>query len=185
MPWQSLLQTGVEAMMNSPAMQDCVPEGHRKDTPRRVVRAFEEAFWGINKDPAVVLSTHFEEDVYQEMIHVEDIDFTSYCMHHLLPFTGKVHFAYIPSKRIVGLSKIPRMIDVLAARPQVQERLTDQIGRIFQSVVKPKGCGVMLYDVAHACTTIRGVKKAHAKMRTTAFFGCFASGEPRAEFLSK
>jgi GTP cyclohydrolase IA len=182
--WQEILGSGIRAMLSTQEMQACVPIGHRKDTPTRVVKAFADAFWGVCVDPASVLKTHFEEEVYSEMIHVEAIDFTSYCMHHLLPFTGKVHFAYVPDKRIVGLSKIPRMIEVLAARPQVQEALTHQIGKVFQDVVVPKGCAVMLYDVTHACTAIRGVKKAHAKMRTTAFFGCFSCGESRSEFLS-
>lgn len=181
--WEVLLANAIAAMLSSEAMACCVPAHHKADTPKRVVKAYTELFSGVGVNAASVLCTSFEEGEYDEMVHVESIDFTSVCMHHLLPFSGKAHFAYLPDKKIVGLSKIPRLIEVLAHRPQIQEQLTRQIGQVFMDTVQPKGCGVVMYDVSHSCTAIRGVRKPSARMRTTALFGCFKSGSVKSEFL--
>lgn len=141
-------------------------------TPLRIVGAYEELFWGLGKDPAAVLQTSFPDGNYDEMVTVCNIDFVSVCAHHLLPFTGYAHFAYLPDKRVVGLSKIPRMIDILARRPQIQENLTRRIVDVFQQVVEPRGCAVLV-DAWHACVAIRGARKPRAMMRTTALTGWF------------
>ncbi len=118
------------------------------------------------------------------MITVGDIGFTSLCAHHMLPFIGKCYFAYIPNKYIVGLSKIPRMIDILAHRLQVQETLSEEIVDCFQKTVKPRGCAIVI-EASHMCMSIRGVKKEGAYMRTTALRGIFSKDESaKAEFLS-
>jgi GTP cyclohydrolase I len=156
---------------------------HIAQTPHRFVAAFAELLAGVNEDPAECLRISFEESKYNQMITVENIDFMSVCVHHLLPFYGQVTFAYLPDKRIVGLSKIPRMIDILARRPQVQERLTQQIVDVFQDVVQPLGCGAMI-RAWHGCVALRGIKKANARMRTTALRGYFLEqASVKAEFL--
>jgi GTP cyclohydrolase I len=167
-------------------LSEVAPEDieHTKQTPRRVTAAYAELLSGVDKDPAEVLRTSFEESSYNQMITVESIDFMSVCVHHLLPFYGTCTFAYLPDKRIVGLSKIPRMVDILAHRPQVQERLTQQIVDVFQEVVQPLGCGALI-KAWHGCVALRGVKKANARMRTTALRGYFLNKpEVKAEFLA-
>ena len=145
---------------------------HIADTPSRVVKAYAELMSGVDYDPASVLKVGFKEAAYNELVSVVDIDFVSLCMHHLLPFYGQAHFAYLPNKYIVGLSKIPRMVEILARRPQIQERLTQQIVDVFQHVVKPRGCGVVV-EAWHACAAIRGVRQPNVRMRTTALRGWF------------
>ena len=178
---RAALAAGIEAMLlevNGGSL-----DLHTEDTPRRVVKAYEELLSGVGKDAAMALNTHFDEHHYNQMITVANIEFVSMCSHHLLPFHGVAHFAYIPDGKVVGLSKIPRMIDILAHRPQVQERLTQQIVDTFQSVVGPLGCGVML-EAWHACMGIRGVRKPEAMMRTTALTGLFLTKpEVKEEFL--
>ncbi len=155
---------------------------HVEGTPRRVVKAYAELMSGIGQDAASVLTTRFSTGI-NEMVGVENIDFVSLCMHHLLPFSGVVHFAYIPDKKLVGLSKIPRMIDILSRRPQVQEKLTQEIVDTFQEVVKPRGCGAMV-EASHGCVALRGVGKPGTKMRTTALTGIFLEKpEVKNEFL--
>ena len=157
---------------------------HVERTPTRVVNAYSELLSGVREDPALVLRISFEETSYDEMVTVEDIDFVSVCAHHLLPFFGFCHFAYLPDKRIVGLSKIPRMIEILARRPQVQERLTRQIVDVFQQEIQPLGCGVMI-RAWHGCVACRGVRKANLRMRTTALRGYFRDKpEVKSEFLA-
>jgi GTP cyclohydrolase IA len=157
---------------------------HIERTPHRVVLAYQELLGGVWQDPAAILQTSFKESSYNQMITVESIDFVSVCIHHLLPFYGECTFAYLPDKRIVGLSKIPRMVDILAHRPQVQERLTQQIVDTFQNVVNPLGCGATI-RAWHGCVACRGVRKANVRMRTTALRGYFLDKpEVRQEFLA-
>jgi GTP cyclohydrolase I len=141
-------------------------------TPVRVVRSYQELFSGLLKDPAEVLKTSFPDGSYDELVTVCNIDFVSICAHHFLPFVGYCHFGYLPDKKVVGLSKIPRMVDILARRPQIQESLTRKIADTFQEVVEPRGCAVSI-DAWHSCVSIRGVQKPRAMMRTTALTGWF------------
>jgi GTP cyclohydrolase I len=153
------------------------------DTPLRVARMYAELFEGLHADPASVLSAVFTED-HQEMVVVRDIPFYSMCEHHLLPFHGVAHFGYLPNGRIVGLSKIARLVDCLSRRPQVQERLSGQIVDIFCRVLDPMGAGVVM-EAEHLCMTMRGIKKPGSRMVTSALRGVFRdSPETRAEFLA-
>jgi GTP cyclohydrolase I len=179
--WQELLRQAIEALLNQAKMVEAVPEEHRRETPRRVVAAFEEYFSGVDKDPSAELRTSFVEDHYDQMVLLSGVDFVSWCQHHLCPFIGTYTFGYLPDKKIVGLSKIPRMVEVLCNRPQVQERLSQEIVQCFHNKVKPLGCGVVL-DAIHTCTCTRGVKKRF-NTRTTALVGVFKEPSVKAEFL--
>lgn len=181
--WQAYLNEAVSQMLGTTAMRRHLSDEHYRDTPARVVKAFEEYFWGIDKDPAAELKTSFGEKEYSQMVAVAHVEFVSYCAHHLVPFMGKYTFAYIPNSHVVGLSKIPRMVQVLCARPQVQEALSQQIVTTFQSKVSPIGCGVVM-DAFHCCMSCRGVR-TWATTRTTALAGVFLSDPAvKAEFLS-
>ena len=178
---RGMLEHAIEAMLREVNGGELCQ--HTKDTPIRVARAYEELMSGVGQDPAAVLSASFEESHYNQMITVGDIDFVSLCSHHLLPFHGVAHFAYIPDGKVVGLSKIPRMIEILARRPQIQERLTQEIVDVFNETVSPVGCGVMV-EAWHACMGIRGVRKPKAMMRTTALTGFFLErAAVKEEFL--
>lgn len=152
-------------------------------TPGRVDRALRELTKGYKQDPeAIINGALFTED-YSEMIVMKDVDFYSMCEHHMLPFFGKVHVAYIPDGRIIGLSKIPRIVDVFAKRLQVQERMTVQIAQAIQDVLKPKGVGVVA-DAAHLCMMMRGVQKQNSSTMTSCLLGSFRSDfRTRNEFL--
>jgi GTP cyclohydrolase I len=153
------------------------------ETPDRVARMYAELFDGLHKDPASTLDAIFEED-HREMVIVRDIPFYSMCEHHLLPFHGLAHFGYLPDGRIVGLSKIARLVDCLSRRPQVQERLSGVIVDTFCEVLRPLGCGVVI-EAEHLCMTMRGVRKPGSRMVTTALRGVFRdSAETRGEFLA-
>lgn len=181
--WRCKLRTAIQQMLEQPEFKDSLPGNHFDDTPERVVKAFEEYFAGVYQDPAIQLQTSFEENSYDQMIVLADVDFVSHCAHHFSPFLGTYTFAYLPDKKIVGLSKIPRMVEVLCARPQVQENLTQQVVKVFQDVVSPKGCGLSM-DAVHTCACIRGVKKKFTT-RTVALAGAFATdASTKAEFLS-
>lgn len=155
------------------------------DTPARVVRAFEEFFAGYAQDPKKVLSRTFEEvEGYDEMIVLRDIQFESHCEHHMVPFSGKVHIAYIPSDKVLGLSKLARLVDVYAKRLQIQEKFTAQIAHALQDVLKPKGVAVVV-EATHMCMTMRGVRKPNAVMQTSQLRGLFRSDpRTRQEFFS-
>jgi len=157
---------------------------HMRDTPRRLLELFGEYFAGMLQNPEEVLRTGFLEETYSEMIHLEHIPLISVCAHHVVPFIGEVHFAYLPDKRIVGLSKIPRMIEIFAKRPQVQERLTNDIVQCFQQVVQPKGCGAII-RARHLCVEVRGIKRTGILTKTTSLAGCFQDAEVKMEFLRK
>jgi GTP cyclohydrolase I len=152
------------------------------DTPRRLADMYEEVFAGLTIDPAEYLAVGFEEH-HKEMVVLRDIPFQSMCEHHLLPFVGKAHVGYIPNGRIVGLSKLARVVDGFAHRPQLQERLTSQIADAITETVHPTGVGVVI-EAQHFCMIMRGVKKPGSTMVTSAMRGLFKTNPPtRAEFL--
>ena len=157
-------------------------EGLRR-TPHRVAEAYEELFAGLREDPRKHLRTTFDED-HKEMVVLRDIPFASLCEHHLLPFTGIAHVGYIPRGRIVGLSKLARLVEGYARRPQVQERLTSEVADAMMDELQPDGCGVVV-EAVHTCMTIRGIEKAGATMVTSAMRGGFRNRpETRAEFMT-
>ena len=143
------------------------------DTPRRVAGMYVELFAGLRDDPARHLKVHFTER-YDEMVILRDIPFYSMCEHHLLPFMGRVHVAYLPSGRVVGISKLARVVESIAHRPQVQERLTSDIADLLMSELVARGAGVIV-EATHTCMTIRGVRKPGAEMVTSAMRGLFKS----------
>ncbi|HLA91320.1 MAG TPA: GTP cyclohydrolase I FolE [Gemmatimonadaceae bacterium] len=162
--------------------EDPAREGLLK-TPVRVARALRFLTKGYAEDPkAVINGALFTED-YQEMIVLKDLDFFSLCEHHILPFFGKAHVAYIPNGRIVGLSKLPRIVDVFARRLQVQERLTEQVALAIEDVLRPAGVGVVI-EAYHLCMMMRGVEKQHSTTITSALRGAFRDdARTREEFL--
>ena len=153
-------------------------------TPERVAKSMDFLTNGYKQDPAEILkSAMFSED-YSQMVLVKDIEIYSLCEHHMLPFFGKAHIAYIPNGHIVGLSKIPKIVDVFARRLQVQERLTDQIKDCLQDVLNPKGVAVVI-EAQHLCMQMRGVQKQHSSTTTSAFSGIFLKDEKtRSEFIN-
>lgn len=151
-------------------------------TPERVAKALQFLTHGYDLDPAAVLkSAMFEED-YSQMVVVKDIEVFSMCEHHMLPFFGKAHVAYIPNGRIVGLSKIPRVVDIFARRLQVQERLTNEIKDCIQETLEPTGVAVVI-ECKHLCMAMRGVQKQNSVTTTSAFTGNFVNDRTRSEFL--
>jgi len=162
--------------------EDPQREGLKK-TPYRVGKALQFLCKGYKEDPEAILrSALFEED-YRQMVVVKDIDFYSLCEHHMLPFFGKVHVAYIPNGRITGLSKIARVVDVFARRLQVQERLTTQIKDCIQNTLDPLGVMVVI-EAEHLCMQMRGVQKQHAMTVTSDFTGVFNQAKTREEFMT-
>jgi GTP cyclohydrolase I len=154
-------------------------------TPARVVRAYEDWFSGYNDDPLAFLRRTFHEvDGYDEMVVLRDISFESHCEHHMAPIIGKVHIGYLPDRKVVGISKLARVVEAFARRLQVQESLTAQIAHCIQDVLKPRGVGVVVEGV-HQCMTTRGVRKYGVSMITSQLLGHFRSDpRTRAEFLS-
>lgn len=140
-----------------------------KETPQRIARMYQEVFAGLHQDPQTVLSTVFTEK-YDEVVMVKDIPFYSMCEHHLLPFTGKAHVAYIPRGKVVGISKLARAVELYGRRPQVQERLTNQIADLVSEQLDPVGVAVVL-EASHTCMTMRGVQKPGAQVVTSAMRG--------------
>ena len=153
------------------------------DTPRRVVAAFEETLGGREVDIPELLSVGFEEG-HDEMVILRDVPFFSTCEHHLMPFHGVAHIGYVPNGRVVGLSKLARLVDAVARRPQLQERLTAQIADMLMQTLQPQGAGVAV-EAEHLCMQMRGIKKPGSRMLTSAMRGSFRDqDETRAEFLS-
>jgi len=142
-----------------------------RDTPNRVARMYTELFGGLMQDAKAHLTVHFTEQ-YDEMVVLRDIPFYSVCEHHLLPFMGKAHVAYLPDGKVVGISKLARVVDALAHRPQVQERLTCQIADAVMEQLGARGAGVIM-EANHTCMTIRGVRKPGAEMVTSVMRGLF------------
>jgi GTP cyclohydrolase IA len=154
-----------------------------KRTPDRVARMYEELLAGYRTDPIAMINDACFEVTYDEMVVVRDIEFYSLCEHHLLPFMGRAHVAYLPKGRVIGLSKIPRIVDMYARRLQVQERLTRQIADFINGVLEPHGVAVVV-EALHLCSMMRGVKKHSARMTTSAMHGAFRSSlATRQEFL--
>ncbi len=154
------------------------------DTPQRMVQAMQYLTKGYQEDPEKILKEALFDVDYDEMVIVKDIEMFSLCEHHLLPFFGKVHVAYIPNKKVIGLSKIPRLIDVFARRLQVQERLTVQIAESIQNAIQPQGVGVVI-EARHLCMMMRGVEKQHSAAVTSSMLGVFRDEqETRQEFLA-
>jgi GTP cyclohydrolase I len=152
-------------------------------TPERVSRMYEELTSGYHVDPAKLINDAIFDVNYDEMVLVRDIDFYSLCEHHLLPFVGKAHVAYIPDGRVIGLSKIPRIVEMFARRLQVQERMTQQIAEFLEERLHPLGVAVVA-EAVHMCAAMRGVRKANARMSTSAMLGSFReSATTRAEFF--
>lgn len=179
--WQEDIEVGIDAMLQNLPM-GVIEHQHIQTTHQRVVKAFIEYFGGCFEDPIAALGKGFQSSS-DEMIYVNNIGFVSFCAHHLCPFMGRVHFAYIPKGRIVGLSKIPRLVEVFAKRPQLQEQLSDQLVGTFMDVLKPKGCGVVV-EAYHTCMAIRGIKKEEAYTKTTALRGIFKTrASVKSEFL--
>ncbi len=156
-----------------------------RDTPARVARAYEEHFAGYGQDPVEYLSRTFEEtEGYDEMVVLRDIRVESHCEHHMLPIVGRAHVAYLPDRRVIGISKLARVVDAYAKRLQIQEKFTAQIANTIHDVLQPKGVAVVI-DAAHECMTLRGVHKPGVTMITSAMLGLFRTDpKTRREFLA-
>jgi GTP cyclohydrolase I len=152
-------------------------------TPERVRKAMQFLTRGYQDDPETILNGALFTVNYDEMVIVKDIEMFSLCEHHLLPFFGKVHIAYIPNGKVIGLSKLPRLVEVFSRRFQVQERLTTQIAETIQEVIKPQGVGVVC-EARHLCMMMRGVEKQHSAAVTSSMLGVFRDLDTRSEFLS-
>ena len=154
------------------------------DTPKRVAKAYEDWFSGYGDDPAEYLKRTFEEvEGYDELIVLRDIEFESHCEHHMAPIIGKAHVGYLPSGKVVGISKLARVVETYARRLQVQEKMTAQIAQVIQDVLQPRGVGVVI-EGAHECMTTRGVHKRGVSMITSKMLGTFRDdARTRAEFL--
>src|SRR5438309_9377113 len=154
-----------------------------RETPARVARMYAEMFAGLHQDPRELLRKTFTQK-YDEIVLVKDIEFESMCEHHLLPFLGKAHIAYIPNGKIVGLSKLARVVEALSRRPQVQERMTEELADLLMKELNPRGVGVIL-EASHTCMTIRGVRKRDSVCTTSAMRGGFKDNQStRAELMA-
>lgn len=185
-----LITAGVDQELIERAVQEIIAgigenpdrEGLR-ETPRRIAEMYGELFSGINCDPKDVLAKSFEES-HKEMVVLKDVPFYSLCEHHFLPFHGRAHVGYVPEGRVVGVSKLARVIDIVARRPQLQERLTSQIADAIMEGLSPDGVAVVI-EAEHLCMTMRGVQKPGAVMITSAMRGGFRRrGVTRSEFLA-
>ena len=169
-------------------MLDAIGEDPERDglkrTPDRVARMYAELLDGYRQDPVALLNDAMFEESYDAMIVVRDVEFYSLCEHHLLPFLGRAHVAYLPRGKVIGLSKIPRIVDMFARRLQVQERMTRQIAEFIQKILNPYGVAVVVEGL-HLCATMRGVKKHDARMTTSSMLGAFLKSlATREEFLA-
>ncbi len=152
-------------------------------TPERVSKMYDELLAGYRTDPVKLVNDALFEVEYDEMVIIRDIEFYSLCEHHMLPFVGRAHVAYIPNGKVIGLSKIPRIVDLFARRLQVQERMTNQIGRFLDELLHPQGVAVVV-EALHLCSMIRGVKKHDSRMTTSQMLGSFRENlNTRMEFL--
>jgi GTP cyclohydrolase I len=162
--------------------EDVTREGLEK-TPERIAKAMQYLTHGYGLDPLEILTSALFTEDHQQMIVVKDIEVYSMCEHHMLPFFGKAHVAYIPNGKIVGLSKIPRIVDAFARRMQVQERLTDQIKDCIQEALEPLGVAVVI-EAQHMCMQMRGIQKQNSVTTTSSFTGAFEKDKTRKEFIS-
>lgn len=166
---------------------DCMGEDIEReglvDTPDRVVRSWQELYRGYEEDPEEILSRDFNSEGYDEMVVLRNVEMFSMCEHHMLPFFGRAHVAYIPRERVVGLSKLARVVDCFARRLQIQEHLTMQIAQAIMEYVNPKGVGVVI-EAEHLCMRMRGVSKQNATMTTSTLLGDFKEAPVRSEFFT-
>lgn len=178
---QSVIQEAVVEMLI--AFGEDPERGGLKRTPVRVARMYEELLAGYRQDPIELVNDALFDVMYDEMVLVRDIEFYSLCEHHMLPFLGRAHVAYLPKGRVLGLSKIPRLVDMFARRLQVQERMTRQIADFINELLHPHGVAVVVEGL-HLCATMRGVKKHGARMTTSSMLGYFRKNiATRQEFL--
>jgi GTP cyclohydrolase I len=177
------LKGAYECLYGIPEIANCIDNIHTNKSPDRITKAIFEMFEGCWQDPEEVLSVQFEDN-YDEIVYVNDVSFVSNCAHHNLSFFGKMHFGYLPGGTIVGLSKIPRLIELFSRRPQVQEKLTQDIVDTFMAYVEPKGCGLVV-EAYHLCMMVRGINQRPAYTKTTALRGVFKTQEStKQEFLN-
>jgi len=175
-------QYAVEQLIAS-LPEDLHREGLQQ-TPHRVAKMYEDLFVGYYQDPKEILTTQFAEEDHQELVLVKDIPFYSHCEHHMVPFFGKAHVAYIPNGTVVGISKVARLVECFARRLQIQERMTSQIADAIDEVLKPLGVAVVI-EAVHLCMTMRGVQKPGTQTLTSAMRGVFKDeADARAEFMS-
>ena len=179
---KSVIANGVSTMLQ--AVGDGVDAQGTADTPKRVANMYDELLSGYTTDPMELLNNAMFDVEYDEMVVVKDIDFYSLCEHHLLPFYGKAHVGYLPNQKVVGLSKIPRLVEMYARRLQVQERMTQEIAAIMDCLIEPAGVGVVV-EAQHLCAAMRGVRKPNTIMTTSALRGLFKkNASTREEFFS-
>lgn len=152
------------------------------ETPKRVVKSWDEIYGGYAVSPEDILKKDFTDGACNQMIVLRDIDFNSTCEHHIIPIIGKAHVAYIPNGKVVGISKLARVVDAYARRLQIQEKMTEQIAEVIMTVLQPKGVGVTI-EAQHMCMTSRGIKKPNVSMVTSALRGVFERDEVRQEFF--
>lgn len=181
-PCSEVVQDAVRTVLGAIG-EDPERQGLRR-TPERIACMFQELTAGYHVDPVRLVNQAVFDVDYDEMVVVRDIDFYSLCEHHMLPFYGKAHVGYIPDGRVIGLSKIPRIVEMYARRLQIQEHMTQQIAHFLQDVLKPQGVGVVVQGI-HMCAVMRGVKKANARLITSAMLGTFRRLQAtREEFLA-
>lgn len=173
---ESFVKKIIEFIGDNPNGEHCL------DTPKRVVKSWKELFGGYFKDPNEALGTTFKSNGYDQMVILKEIEMYSTCSHHMIPFIGKVHIAYIPGKKVVGLSKLARLVEVFSRRLQVQERLTQEIADSIDKILKPKGVMVVI-EAKHLCMCARGIQKQNSIMTTSAIKGVFKKQSVREEFL--
>lgn len=177
-----LIERGVE-MILAGVGEDIKREGLR-ETPKRVAKAYQELLAGYSQRPSTILRKRFSVEKYDQMVILRNIDFYSLCEHHLLPFVGVVHIGYIPKKKVIGLSKMARTVEMFARRLQIQEKMTEQIAETIQRELNPLGVGVVV-KATHFCMTMRGVKRHSPEMLTSSLLGEFRSNpNTRSEFMS-
>jgi len=179
---KQVIADGVSSMLR--AVGDGVDAQGTADTPKRVANMYDELLSGYSIDPVELLNNAMFDVEYDEMVVVKDIDFYSLCEHHLLPFYGKAHVGYLPNQKVVGLSKIPRLVEMFARRLQVQERMTQEIATVMDELIEPAGIGVVV-EAHHMCAAMRGVRKPNTIMTTSAVRGQFKKNSlTREEFFS-
>jgi len=179
---KQVIANGITSMLQ--AVGDGVDAQGTADTPKRVANMYDELLSGYSTDPIELLNGAMFDVEYDEMVVVKDIDFYSLCEHHLLPFYGKTHVGYLPNNKVIGLSKIPRMVEMFARRLQVQERMTQEIALTLDELIQPAGIGVVV-EAQHLCAAMRGVRKPNTTMTTSAVRGQFKkNSSTREEFFS-
>ena len=179
---KQVIADGISSMLN--AVGEGVDAQGTADTPKRVANMYDELLSGYSTDPIELLNGAMFDVEYDEMVVVKDIDFYSLCEHHLLPFYGKAHVGYLPKQKVIGLSKIPRLVEMFARRLQVQERMTQEIATTMDELIEPAGVGVVV-EAQHLCAAMRGVRKPNTVMTTSAVRGLFKKNSTtREEFFS-